>query len=57
VVDAASRRAVSGGTLLMRLAAAEAALAHAATAVAALREIADLGPHASASLALGEGGR
>jgi hypothetical protein len=39
------------------LAAAEAALAHAAIAVAALRELAELGPHASASLAVGGGDR
>ena len=41
--------------LLNSLAAAEAALAQAAEAVAALRTIAEMGPHVTASLAVGGG--
>ena len=43
--------------LLERLVAAEQALAKAAAAVEALRQVAELGPHASASLAIEGGGR
>jgi predicted nucleic acid-binding Zn ribbon protein len=43
------------GALLNRLAAAEQALSAAAEAVEALRTVAQLGPHASASLAIGGG--
>src|ERR1700691_2325842 len=41
------------GALLGKLAAAEEALAHAAEAVAALRTIAEMGPHVTASLGVG----
>jgi predicted nucleic acid-binding Zn ribbon protein len=46
-------RARRHSALLSRLAAAEQTLSAAAEAVAALRVIAELGPHASASLAVG----
>src|SRR5580658_10849221 len=44
------------GILLMRLQAAEEALARAAEAVAVLRVFAEMGPHVTASLAIGGSG-